>query len=74
MRSASAIAGVAGEQWFSLSFLLPEACKPQLLLIGEKPSLDLLLMIRLQGLQGMHCPDFEHDGILQVMDSLDACC
>ena len=57
-RAAERIAGFGGEALHALAWLgeLQPEQGPQLLLLGTRPSLDLLLQFRAQGLNGWYLP------------------
>ena len=56
LRAARVIAGFHGAAWHGLGWIDPDAPKPQLLLLGDRPSLDLMLQLRLQGFKGWYVP------------------
>ena len=73
IRAAETIAGFGGEALHALAWLgelLPDE-GPQLLLLGTRPSLDLLLQFRAQGLIGWYLPCADDAGV-EVIDALNA--
>ena len=74
IRAAALIAGFGGEALHALAWLgarQPDQ-GPQLLLLGTRPSLDLLLQFRAQGLNGFYLPCAD-DADVEVIDELNAC-
>ena len=74
IRAAQTIAGFGGETLHALAWLgaLQLDQGPQLLLLGTRPSLDLLLQFRAQGLNGWYLPCADDAGV-EVIDALNAC-
>ena len=74
IRAAERIAGFGGEALHALAWLgaLQPEQGPQLLLLGGRPSLDLLLQFRAQGLNGWYLPCADDAG-LEVIEELNAC-
>ena len=74
IQAAERIAGFGGEALHALAWLgkLPPEQGSQLLLLGGRPSLDLLLQFRAQGLNGWYLPCADDAG-LEVIDELNAC-
>ena len=56
LRAARVIAGFHGAAWHGLGWIDPDAPRPRLLLLGDRPSLDLMLQLRLQGFEGWYVP------------------
>ena len=56
LRAARVIAGFHGAAWHGLGWIDPEVPMPRLLMLGDRPSLDLLLQLRLQGFEGWYVP------------------
>ncbi len=56
LRAARVIAGFHGAAWHGLGWIDPDAPRPRLLLLGDRPSLDLMLQLRLQRLKGWYLP------------------
>ena len=56
IRAAKVIAGFHGAAWHGLGWIDPCAPRPHLLLLGDRPSLDLMLQLRLQGFDGWYVP------------------
>jgi hypothetical protein len=74
IRAAQTIAGFGGEALHALAWLgelLPDQ-GPQLLLLGTRPSLDLLLQFRVQGLNGWYLPCADDAGV-EVINALNSC-
>ena len=74
IRAAETIAGFGGEALHALAWLgaLQPDQGPQLLLLGTRPSLDLLLQFRAQGLNGWYLPCADDAGV-EVINELNAC-
>ena len=71
LRAARVIAGFHGAAWHGLGWIDPEAPKPRLLLLGDRPSLDLMLQLRLQRFEGWHVPCQEATaGQAELLESL----
>ena len=71
LRAARVIAGFHGAAWHGLGWIDPEAPKPRLLLLGDRPSLDLVLQLRLQRFEGWHVPCQEATaGQAELLESL----
>ena len=71
LRAARVIAGFHGAAWHGLGWIDPEAPKPRLLLLGDRPSLDRMLQLRLQRLEGWHVPCQEATaGQAELLESL----
>ena len=73
LRKRRPFAGFGGEALQALAWLgeLPPDQGPQLLLLGTRPSLDLLLQFRAQRLNGWYLPCADDAG-LEVIDELNA--
>ena len=56
LRAARVIAGFHGAAWHGLGWIDPDAPRPRLLLLGDRPSLDLMLQLRLQRFEGWYVP------------------
>ena len=74
IRAAQTIASFGGEALHALAWLgeLPPDQEQQLLFLGTRPSLDLLLQFRAQGLNGWYLPCAD-DAAVEVIDELNAC-
>ena len=74
IRAAETIASFGWEALHALAWLgeLQPDQGPQLLLLGTRPSLDLRLQFRAQGLNGWYLPCADDVG-LEVIDELNAC-
>ena len=71
--AAETTAGCGGEALYDLAWLgaLQPDQGPQLLLLGTRPSLDLLLQFRAQGLDGWYLPCADDAGV-EVIDELNS--
>ena len=56
LRAARVVAGFHGAAWHGLGWIHPNAPRPRVLLLGDRPALDLLLQLRLQKLDGWYVP------------------
>ena len=56
LRAARVIAGFHGAAWHGLGWIDADAPKPRLVLLGDRPSLDLMLQLRLQRFEGWFVP------------------
>ena len=56
LRTAEVVAGFHGASWHGLGWIPSDAPKPKLILLGDRPSLDLMLQLRLQALDGWYVP------------------
>ena len=56
LRAAEVVAGFHGAAWHGLGWIPTDAPKPKLILLGDRPSLDLMLQLRLQALEGWYVP------------------
>jgi len=72
MRAARVIAGFHGACWHGLGWIAPDAPMPRVLLLGDRPSLDLVLQLRLQKFEGWFMPCDE--GTAAHADLLESLC
>ena len=71
LRAPRVIAGFHGAAWHGLGWIDPEAPKPRLLVLGDRPSLDLMLQLRLQRFEGWYVPCQEATaGQAELLESL----
>ena len=73
IRAAELIASFGGEELHALAWLGQQHPEqgPQLLLLGTRPSLDLILQFRAQGLNGWYLPCADDAGV-EVIEELNA--
>ena len=71
LRAARVIAGFHGAAWHGLGWIDADAPKPRLLVLGDRPSLDLMLQLRLQRFEGWYVPCQEATaGQAELLESL----